>query len=80
MCEWKPLGVVTEGDVLEVDGSNIWSKRWVPLDGLPVSLAHPAFAAQTHIFRLYRFEDSRTSFKFAAAELSSNVWGFYVPI
>jgi hypothetical protein len=80
MREWKPSGVVTEGDALEVNGTNIWSGKWVSLDALPVRLAHPAFAGQIHNFRLYRFEDKRTSFNFASAELSPNVWGFYVPI
>jgi len=73
MCEWQPLGVVAEGDVLEVVGSNIWSGKRVPLDAPPIGLAHPAFAGQTHIFRLYWFEDSQDSFKFAGAELSPNL-------
>lgn len=79
MYEWKPVGVVAEGDALEINGSNIWSGKWVSLDAPPVRLAHPAFVGQTHAFRLYRFEDSQASFTFAAAELSPNVWGFYVP-
>jgi hypothetical protein len=78
MYEWSPLGVVAEGDALVVNGLNIWSGRWVPKDVPPVKLAHPASAGQFHNFRLYRVESSGTYFDFAAAELSSNVWGFYI--
>ena len=77
MNEWKPLGVVEEGDALVVNGSNIWSGRWVPTNALPVKLEHPAITGQLHNFRLYRLESSATNFDFAAAELSPNVWGFY---
>jgi hypothetical protein len=77
-CEWKPLGVVEEGGALSVNGSNIWSGKWMALDAHPVGLEHPDFAGQTHTFRRYRFENNAMSFDFAAAELSPNVWGFYV--
>ena len=79
MGEWKPLGVVEEGAALAVSGTNIWSGNWVSLKAPPVRLEHPAFAGQPHNFRLYRFENSKINFDFAAAELSPNVWGFYVP-
>jgi hypothetical protein len=47
-------------------------------EGAPLTLDRPAFAGQTHHFRLYRFENSKLNFDFAAAELSPNVCGFYV--
>jgi hypothetical protein len=78
MREWKQLGVVEEGDALEVSGSNIWSGKWVALNAPPVRLPHPTYIEQTHNFRLYRFENGVTNFDFAAAELSPNIWGFYV--
>jgi len=80
MCEWKPLGVVEEDGALGVNGSNIWSGKWVPLHAPPVRLQHPAFTGRTHIFRLYRFENGEINFDFAAAELSPNVWGFYAAV
>ena len=79
MSEWKAVGVVEEGGVLIVNGSNIWSGKWVSLNALPVKLEHPAFRGQTHTFQLYRFESGEGNFNFAAAELSPNVWGFYIP-
>ena len=78
MSEWKPLGVVEEGNALLANGSNIWSGKWVPTNAPPVKLEHPAIAGQLHNFRLYRFQSSGITFSFAAAELSPNVWGFYV--
>jgi hypothetical protein len=80
MREWKPLGVVEEGGALVVNGSNIWSGKWMPLNAPPVRLAHPMYAGQTHTYRLYRFEKDDIHFDFAAAELSPNVWGFYYPV
>ena len=79
MSEWKTLGVIEEGHALVIKGSDIWSGKWVPLNADPLSLEHPAYPGQAHIFRLYRFESSGNSFNFAAAELSPNVWGFYAP-
>jgi hypothetical protein len=75
--EWKASGVIEEGSALVVNGSDIWSGKWVSLNADPLSLEHPAYPGQVHTFQLYRFESSGNSFNFAAAELSPNVWGFY---
>lgn len=76
--ERRALGVIEAGSALVVNGSDIWSGKWVSLNADPLSLEYPAYPGHVHTFELYRFEATGDSFSFAAAELSPNVWGFYV--
>jgi len=76
--EWKALVVIEEGSALIVNGADIWSGKWVALNAGPLRLEHPAYPGQVHTFQRYHFDSIGGSFTFAAAELSPNVWGFYV--
>jgi len=78
MDEWKSCGVVIEGQPIDVGGINPWSSHWVSRRQPPVELPHPAHPNQRHKMWVYEIEDAGKKVVFAAAELSANVWGFYV--
>jgi hypothetical protein len=46
----------------------------------PVELPHPAYPNQRHRMSVYEIESGGRRIRFAAGELSANVWGFYVPL
>jgi len=73
---WQAAHVGFENDDLEIDGLPIWSLPWRPEPGV-VTLAHPAHPGQLHRFDIYSVDDGMRATRFAAAELSNGVWGFY---
>ena len=77
MTEWKALTVVGEGTPVKIGGRDVWKSEWRPT-GEILQLPHPAYASQMHRFEVYRL-GRWGSPRFAAGELSANVWGFYVP-
>ncbi len=74
---WRAVHVGFDHDDLVLDGLRVWSLQWREEDSEPVMLAHPAHAAQRHAFRIYNVDDGLRAARFAAAELSNGVWGFY---
>ena len=79
MTDGKVVGVVYEGDPIDVNGLNPWQFKWRDLRMKPVELPHPSYPSQRHRMWVYEIEDSGKKVTFAAGELSPNVWGFYVP-
>ena len=75
---WKAVGVVAEGELLEISGVNVWSQEWDSLNE-PLELPHPIYPSE-HLrhFVVYRIPGPGKRIVFAAGELSPNVWGFYV--
>jgi len=78
MTEWKAIGVVVEGQPIDVDGINPWQYSWRPSKQPPIELPHPAYPNQRHRMTIYEVETGGRTVVFAAGELSANVWGFYV--
>ncbi|CAN5307567.1 hypothetical protein BH10PSE13_BH10PSE13_22290 [soil metagenome] len=74
---WRPVHVGFERDGLLIDGLDIWALPWRPEDGPRIKLAHPAYPEQMHDFTAYAVDDGKTATRFAVAELSNGVWGFY---
>lgn len=74
---WRAAHVGTERDGLVLDGLDLWALPWRPEGGQQVTLPHPAHPAQMHAFTVYSVDDGRAATRFAAAELSNGVWGFY---
>ena len=79
MDKWQAVGIVVEGDPITVGGLNPWAFEWHRVQDEPVELPHPAYPSQRHRMWLYEVESNGKRVRFAAGELSANVWGFYVP-
>jgi hypothetical protein len=77
-CGWQAAHVGFDGDDLVLDGLPVWSLSWRKEETTgPVQLAHPAHPNQQHVFTVYSIDDGGRAARFAAAELSNGVWGFY---
>lgn len=79
MSTWKPIGVVTEGNRINIAGTNPWNHDWVRSKDGQVQLPHPKYLNQMHSFSVFSIETGGWSIVFAAGELSASVWAFYVP-
>jgi hypothetical protein len=79
METWQAVGIVVEGDPIDVGGLNPWAFAWRPVQDEPVELPHPAYPHQRHRMWVYEVEGDGRTVRFATGELSANVWGFYVP-
>ena len=75
---WRALGIALQTERVELGDCDLWRERW-QATGERVSLPHPTYPDQIYDFPVYTIEDARTRVRFAAAELSNGVWGFYVP-
>lgn len=78
MNKWKAVGVVIEGERINIGGVNPWNHKWEATDQEPVQLPHPSYQNQMHTMHIYKIESAGRTILFATAELSANVWGFYV--
>lgn len=74
---WTTTGTVSKGELFTVCGANVWSHKWVKTEDDAVQLPHPDYPTQTHRFSVYRIEKPAGEIRFAAAEVSPNVWAFY---
>jgi hypothetical protein len=79
MIKWKSVGIVEEGNPISIGGLNPWDFEWCRVQDEPVQLPHPSYPNQKHAMRVYEVESDGRRVRFAAGELSSNVWGFYIP-
>jgi hypothetical protein len=79
MEEWKVVGVVIEGQPIDLEGLNPWKLEWRETQEDAIELPHPSYPTQRHRMRVYKMEGAGKIVKFAAGELSANVWGFYLP-
>ncbi len=76
---WVAVGVVLDGDPIEIDGVNPWGCSWHD-EGEMVTVRHPYHPTQEHRIPVYSMtQDGRTT-TFAAGELSNQVWGFFRPV
>jgi hypothetical protein len=74
---WEAAHVGVEHDGFVLDGLPVWSLVWREEPGVRLRLPHPAHPGQQHAFSVYDIDDGARAARFAAAELSNGVWGFY---
>ena len=74
---WVVVGVVTEGEPIDVGGITPWDFDWTRTSDEAVMLPHPQHSAELHRLWIYRIAVGDRCVVFAAGELSANVWGFY---
>ncbi len=79
MAEWTIIGVVVEGQPISVAGINLWEFDWHRTEADYVELPHPQHPSELHRMWIHEIEADGKTVKFAAGELSANVWGSYVP-
>jgi len=79
MTVWRNVHVGFEGDDLKIGGLDVWKHTWRSAGIEPLNLPHPSYPSQIHRYIIYDIGDERGAVRFAAAELSNGVWGFYVP-
>lgn len=79
MDDWNAVGIVVECGPITIGGLNPWAFTWHQVQDEPVELPHPTYPNQRHLMLVYEIESDGHRVRFAAGELSANVWGFYVP-
>ena len=79
MQEWSYLSVVTDGEPLIINGTNVWDYEWKNWDIGTFEVPHPSYPDQRHTMWPYFIEINDKHILFAAGELSNCVWCFYVP-
>jgi hypothetical protein len=73
---WEYLGDCPEGQLLLINGKNIWDQKWISTNGKIIE-EDPLYH-QEHSFSIYIINnDDGTEIKFAACEYSNCYWGFY---
>ena len=77
MSQWQVVGVVFEGEAINIDGVNPWKAGFHRNGEAPVQLPHPSHPNQFHWFNVFEAECNGNTVTFAAAELSAGVVGFY---
>jgi hypothetical protein len=79
MTAWQNVHVGVEDDGLKIEGLDVWRHDWRWSNEAPLDLPHPSYQNQLHRYRICEIGSSEHPIRFAAAELSNGVWGFYVP-
>jgi hypothetical protein len=79
MTRWREAAIGLGIEPIEVGGYNVWKEDWRPVDAPEVLLPHPDYPKQIRSYKIYEIGDAKRPVRFAVAELSNQVWGFYVP-
>jgi hypothetical protein len=77
MSTSEAVGVVAEGQQIDISGLNPWSYDWTRASAPPVELPHPHYQTQRHLMRVFEIASEVGTVRFAAAEVSAGVWAFY---
>lgn len=76
---WREAAIGFSIDEIRLGGLNVWNEEWRKVDVSPVTLPHPAYPKQMHDYEIWEIGPRDKPVRFAAAELSNSVWGFYLP-
>jgi hypothetical protein len=79
MTGWREAAIGFEIDKIAIGGLLVFEHKWRETCADPVLLPHPAYPKQIHKYRIYEIGPEERPVRFAVAELSNGVWGFYVP-
>ncbi len=78
MSDWKAVGVVAEGEPIEVGGVNPWSHSWTSLEQPAVELPHPSYPNQRYKMSVYEVESAGRKITFAAGEGYRQIFGAFM--
>jgi hypothetical protein len=78
---WDPVHIGVEGAALSIGGVNPWlhASEWHRVHEDHIVVPHPTYPHERHQAWVYEITTNGQTTRFAAAELSNGVWGFYVP-
>lgn len=65
------------GERLLIDGLDVWNLPWWIEQTAAITRPHPSYPEQRHQFDIFVVKAGGRRARFAAAELSNGVWGFY---
>jgi hypothetical protein len=49
MITWNAVGVVVEGEPIDVSGVNPWNYEWKVTEKESIQLPHPSYPSQMHV-------------------------------
>ena len=78
--DWTYLAVASDGEPLEIGGTDVWWHEWQRLEIGTLDVAHPSYPDQTHRLWPYAIESDSGPLIFCAGELSNALWCFHVPV
>lgn len=78
---WEPVHVGLEGTAFVIVGINPWlhANNWRRVGPQHIVVPPPAYRQECQRACIYEIAANGATTRFAAAELSNGVWGFYVP-
>jgi hypothetical protein len=79
MSNWRHVYLGVQDDSLKIGGVAVWHNSWRRTADPAVVLPHPSYAKQLHRFSVLEIGSLDQPIRFAVAELSPGVYGFYVP-
>ena len=74
---WRSVGMCWDGDEFDIEGINPWQHEWVS-QGERIVVAHPTYPAQRHDVEIWVIRTPDRVVSFAAGEMSSNAWAFFL--
>jgi hypothetical protein len=78
MPGWRPVHVGFEGDDFKIAGIDVWKSEWRTVQKASIRLWHPSYPSQLHDYSICEVGDPSAPVRFAVAELSNGVYGFFV--
>jgi hypothetical protein len=78
---WEPVHVGLEGAILSIAGINPspHANNWRMTRRKSIVVPRPSYRQERHRAWVHEVTSNGKTIRFAAAELSNCVWGFYVP-
>ena len=76
---WKTAHIGREGDHFALSGVKVWRQEWRWIGGKTVTLPNPLEPSQSHLYSVCEVGSLRQPVRFAASQLPSGLWSFYVP-
>ena len=78
---WSWIHIGFEGDAVSINGIKPWNHtgEWKKIQAKHIIVPHPSYPQQRHGAFIYEITLNGKATRFAAAELSNGVWGFYIP-
>jgi hypothetical protein len=81
---WELVKVITEGEILEIDGLNVWDHEWIKFEDCsfevpnPVEPNHrPDVLKGKCQMNVYYMSQDNVYVYFATGETSNGIWAFY---
>lgn len=78
MRHWRSIHIGKRGDRLKIGGVHVWETEWRWIDRRTVYLPHPLNTAESFSFMICEVGSAHAPVRFAACQVSPDLWAFYV--